>query len=215
MATVPHVSDAYSLISPISDAESLTLYEPNDEASSAIDAHILHHPLVESLRQNSSFTESRPFLKIPESARQHHMTSGALGGPGKLVVPPLVFGEEGGKSMVTFFYIGSDLCGWPGIVHGGMLATLLDEGLARCCFPALPNKVGMTATLTVDYRAPTPADSYLVMRAETTKVEGRKAWVEGRIESLPEKEGEPVKVFVEARALFIEPRQAAVSVNRK
>ena len=41
------------------------------------------------------------------------------------------------------------------------------------------------------------------------EVEGRKAWVEGRIETLPEDGKEP-EVLVEAKALFIEPRQAAV-----
>lgn len=112
--------------------------------------------------------------------------------------------------MVTFLYLGSDVSGHPGIVHGGLLATLLDEGLARCCFPALPNKVGVTANLNIDYRRPAPADAYAVLKAETVKVEGRKAWVEGRIETLPEEGQEPM-VLVEAKALFIEPRQAAVS----
>jgi hypothetical protein len=54
------------------------------------------------------------------------------------------------------------------------------------------------------------ADSYVALRAETVRVEGRKAWVEGRIETLPEEGKEPV-VLVEAKALFIEPKQAAVS----
>lgn len=75
----------------------------------------------------------------------------------------------------------------------------------------------MTANLNIDYRRPAPAGSFFVLRAVTVKVEGRKAWVEGRIETLPlagggggEVDGEPVLV-VEARALFIEPRHAAVS----
>lgn len=121
-----------------------------------------------------------------------------------------MFHETGGKSLVSIFYLGSDVCGHPGIVHGGLLATLLDEGLARCCFPALPNKAAVTANLNIDYRRPAMAESYFVLRAETVKVEGRKAWVEGRIETLPEEGKEPV-VLVEAKALFIEPKQAAVS----
>jgi 3'-phosphoadenosine 5'-phosphosulfate synthase len=51
----------------------------------------------------------------------------------------------------------------------------------------------------------------MVLRAWTTKVEGRKAWVEGRLETLVG-EGEKAVVLVEASALFIEPRQAAVGV---
>lgn len=110
-------------------------------------------------------------------------------------------------------YLGSDLCGHPGIVHGGLIATILDEGLARCCFAALPNKVGVTARLLINYRAPVPAGSYVVLRAKTTDVDGRKAWVEGRIESLVA-EGEKPTVYAEATALFIEPRKVAVSSNK-
>lgn len=92
-----------------------------------------------------------------------------------------------------------------------MLATMLDEGLARCCFAALPNKIGMTANLNIDYKAPAMAGRCVVLRARTTKVEGRKAWVEGRIETLVGP-GETPVVLAEATALFIEPRQAAVSL---
>ena len=111
--------------------------------------------------------------------------------------------------MVSISYLGKDLCGHPGIIHGGFLATMLDEGMARCCFAALPNKVGMTANLNINYRAPAPAGAFVVLRAKTTKVEGRKAWVEGHIETLVG-EGETPVILADATALFIEPRQAAV-----
>ncbi|KAJ5832298.1 hypothetical protein N7474_000609 [Penicillium riverlandense] len=190
-----------------SDEESLTLFVAPDDATQEIDDHIRTHPIAESLRANPDFTESRPHLKFPEALRERSLTAGTLAGSNKIVVPPYVFNERGGKSMVSLMYLGSDICGHPGIVHGGLLATLLDEGLARCCFPALPNKIGVTANLNIDYRAPSMANQYVVLRAETVKVEGRKAWVEGRIETLPTDGTEPV-LLVEAKALFIEPKQA-------
>lgn len=113
---------------------------------------------------------------------------------------------------MTISYIGHDLCGHPGILHGGFLATMLDEALVRACVHALPNHVGMTANLNVNYKAPAVAGNYLCLRARTIKVEGRKAWVEGWIETLvDESTGEKPKRLVEATALVIEPRQAAVS----
>ena len=142
--------------------------------------------------------------------REHHLTGGALAGEGRLEVPPLQFVERDGKSAVMIFYVGSDLCGHAGLVHGGAMATLLDEALARCCFQALPNKVGMTANLKIDYRRPMPAGSFAVIKCVTTGVEGRKAWVRGTLESLPGK-GEEGVVYCEAEALFIEPKEAAVS----
>lgn len=96
-----------------------------------------------------------------------------------------------------------------GIIHGGLLATLLDEGLARCGFSALPNKIGVTANLNINYRNPAPAGSYVVLKAEMTKVEGRKVWVKGRIELLGDTV-EPGKLLVEAEGLFIEPKYAKV-----
>lgn len=127
-----------------------------------------------------------------------------------IVVPPYYFNEKGGKSMVQIFYVGADVSGHPGLVHGGFLATMLDEGLARCAFPAMPNKVGVTANLSINYLKPTMAGQFLVLRATTTKVEGRKAWAEGWIESLEVVEGEEPAKLVEATALFIEPKHAKV-----
>ena len=130
-------------------------------------------------------------------------------GPGKLEVPPLSFNDKNIElpTLTQIMYLGPSLCGHPQIVHGGMLATLLDEGLARACFPALPNQVGVTASLKIDYRVPCPADSYVVLRAHTTKVDGRKVWAKGWIELLDESGGEGTKL-VEAEALFVEPRNA-------
>ena len=105
------------------------------------------------------------------------------------------------------FYLGSALCGHPGVIHGGMLATLLDEGLARACFPTLTNKIGMTASLTITYLRPCPVESFLVLRAETTKVTGRKAWAKGWIELLTN-DGADGQRLVEAEGLFVEPRDA-------
>jgi uncharacterized protein (TIGR00369 family) len=190
--------------------ETLEIFVPTDPQIKEIDDTLRTHPEAEALRANPDFTEARPHLKIPEGLRGRSLTASTLAGPGKIVVPPYVFSEENGKSMVSLMYLGSDVCGHPGIVHGGLLATLLDEGMARCCFPALPNKVAVTANLNIDYRAPAMADQYVALRAETVKVEGRKAWVEGRIETLPTN-GEPPVVLVESKALFIEPKHAAVS----
>ncbi|KAE9376796.1 adenylylsulfate kinase [Stipitochalara longipes BDJ] len=210
MATAPVIQAANGYLNPPSDAETLSMFTPEDDVSREIEEFIQNHPVSVAMRSKSEYSESRPHLKIPESQRSHNLTGGTLLGPGRVVVPPFVWSENGGKSLVSISYLGTDLCGHPGIIHGGLLATLLDEGLARCCFAALPNKVGMTANLNINYRSPAPAGAFVVLRAKTTKVDGRKAWVEGHIETLVA-EGEKPVVLVEASALFIEPRQAAIA----
>jgi adenylylsulfate kinase len=210
MVANPAIQAANGILNPPSDQETLSMFTPEDGISREVEEFINNHPLAIELRSMAEFSESRPHMKIPESQRGHNLTGGTLMGPGKVVVPPYTWSEKGGNSLISISYLGMDLCGHPGIIHGGFLATMLDEGLARCCFPALPNKIGMTANLNINYRSPAPAGAFVVLRAKTTNVEGRKAWVEGHIETLVG-EGEKPVVLVEASALFIEPRQAAVS----
>ncbi|KAK5074041.1 hypothetical protein LTR64_006817 [Lithohypha guttulata] len=202
------------------DADTLR-YEAPDEFTREIDEHIKNCKLAQFCRTRPDYTESRPHLKIPQEVRQHNLTAGTLMGPDMIVVPPYCFNEKDGKSMVCIFYVGTHLSGHPGIVHGGFLATMLDEGLARCTFPALPNKVGVTAQLNIAYKKPTMAGQFLVLVANTTKVEGRKAWATGGIWPLEEIEldatnpAEPKilntsQPLVSAEALFIEPKHANI-----
>ena len=210
MSAAPAADTVNGVLNPPTDAETLTMFQPTTPATAEINAHITNHPLAVRLRAEQGVIESRPHLKIPEAMRPHNLTGGVLLGPGKIEVPPLslAHSSEALPRLVQIAFLGEALCGHPTIVHGGLLATLLDEGLARACFPALPNKVGVTASLKIDYRAPCPAGSYVVLKAETTKVEGRKAWVKGWIEQLTE-DGEPGVKYCEAEALFIEPKGAA------
>lgn len=197
-----------------SDEESLRKFSPDadDEEARRAEATINAHPLVAALRLRPELTESRPHVKMPAQYRARSLTGSALIGPRKVPVPAFTWTEAGGKSLVSIVYVGEDLCGHPGIVHGGLLATMLDEGLAWCCFGALPHNIGVTANLNINYRKPTPAGSFLVLRAETTKVEGRKAWVKGHIELLAEP-GEKPTILTEAEALYVSPKFASVSTH--
>ena len=198
------------MINNPTDHETLGMFAPDDEKSAEINTHLLNHPIALAHRADPNFEESRPHMKVPESVRPHHLTTGALSGPGRIEVPPLMFLEKDGRSGIAMLYIGTDLCGHPGLVHGGAIATLLDENLARCCFRALPNKVALTANLNINYRRPIPAGIYLIIRSKTVSVEGRKVWAEGTIESLPVN-GEAPVTYCEASVLYIEPKQAKVS----
>ncbi|KAF2866780.1 thioesterase family protein [Massariosphaeria phaeospora] len=210
MAASPAVDTLLDVVNPPTDEETLTLFVPSSDEVAAIERQIFDHPLTRSLLANEKYTASRPHLKIPQKLRAQNLTGGTLLGPDKIAVPPLQFTTADGSHYVSLQYLGQGLCGHPGIVHGGLQATLLDEGLGRCCFPALPNKVAVTASLQITYKKPVMAGQVVVLRAETTKVEGRKAWVTGRLETLvDESKGETPVVLTEAEALFIEPRQAA------
>jgi hypothetical protein len=214
MSASPIVQTALAVRSSPSDVETLSLWNPDVQTPTGqIESALLSHPLTRALESDPRFTASRPHLKIPPGNRPKSFTGGQLIAPGKIVVPPLVFSTGDGMELVSICYLGDAVCGHPGIVHGGLLATLMDEGLARTCFAALPHKVGMTASLKIDYRAPCRADQFVVLKAKTTKVEGRKAWVKGQLETLP-LDGSPGKVLVEGEALFVEPKGIVTQLMR-
>lgn len=134
------------------------------------------------------------------------------------------------SSIISVFHIGRDLCSHPGYIHGGLLSVMLDDAFARCVGAAFPSGVGMTVNLNVDFRKPALPDRMYVLRANTVKVEGRKAWVEGRMTYLPQPmprpfdaqsialeaeqlrdDSEGAVMVAEAKSLFVEPKFASVS----
>lgn len=164
------------------------------------------HPTLEKLRKEVGFKESRPHLSIHPRDRIRSYSAGALVGENKSSIPALVMTDGKGEKGYVLVHFGKDVQGLDGGVHHGMLATLIDEGLARTCFQALPHQIGVTAFLRIKFTGFAPTDSFYILRAHTTKVEGRKAFVSGTVETMPAT-GEPVTVCT-AEALFVEPKQA-------
>lgn len=223
VAQDPHTSSNTASPPPASSTIRLAdtpHHQQHQPTESAIDDLIAELPLVQSLRRDPSYTESRPHRAMNPTHRPSHFVAGTLSGAHKITVPPFVWSAtqrsaDSGRPqtrLVSVFHVGAQLCGHPGFVHGGLLTVMFDEAFARCVATSFPSGLGMTANLNVDFRKPAVPERLYVLRAETVKVEGRKAWVEGSLTSLPRRgeDGEPV-VVAEARALFVEPKFADVS----
>ena len=91
-------------------------------------------PLLTSLRNQSDaheWYEARPYVNYAEQFRVNSLTAGALRGPGKLALPPLVRAKRDESEAIVIVHVGRGVCGHDGIIHGGLLATILDESLAR------------------------------------------------------------------------------------
>jgi len=95
------------------------------------------------------------------------------------------------RGRVTFGY---QYEGPPTCVHGGVIAELFDELLGSANI--ITNVAGMTGTITVKYRRPTPLLAELHLVARQTRVEGRKVFAWGGIYY----EGE---LTAEAEGIFI------------
>ncbi|KAF8686918.1 hypothetical protein AX14_003759 [Amanita brunnescens Koide BX004] len=128
-------------------------------------------PLLQSLRSKQDaeeWYEARPYTNYPEEKRVNNLGAGTLRGPGKLALRPLVRARKDEAESILFVHVGRALCGHDGIIHGGLLATLLDESLARTAINNFPEGVGVTANLNVSYRAPTRADQVHPSRVIST-----------------------------------------------
>jgi acyl-coenzyme A thioesterase PaaI-like protein len=53
-----------------------------------------------------------------------------------------VFWDEEKQCATTVVWFGSGMAGWPGVVHGGALATVMDESLGRVAVRLLPERTG-------------------------------------------------------------------------
>ncbi len=99
-------------------------------------------------------------------------------GLGNPLAPPLSFRVEGNQVKGSGRF-GLQYEGPPMSVHGGFVAAALDEllGMAQ----SLSGKSGMTGTLTIKYRRPTPLHKDLDLTAWVDHIEGRKIFVSGTI----------------------------------
>jgi len=94
------------------------------------------------------------------------------------VAPPLSLRIEGEKAIAEMNF---SKCfeGAPGHVHGGFVAAAFDEVLGFA--QGFSGQPGMTGTLTITYRAPTPLLTDLRLEAIFDRMEGRKIYTSGRL----------------------------------
>ncbi|KAK3617084.1 hypothetical protein LTR56_025530 [Elasticomyces elasticus] len=124
----------------------------------------------------------------------------------------------------TLFIVGDGMNGHTGILHGGIVASVIDEAMGIMMWLNLereremlearaskgladgenPNRVGsFTATLDTKFLKPILTPGSFLVTARYLKKEGRKTWVGAEIKQ-HQKQGETVCATGEA--LFIEPR---------
>jgi uncharacterized protein (TIGR00369 family) len=126
-------------------------------------------------------------------------------GPGSPVAPALVAGDTPDGRATGRVTVGKPHEGPPGLVHGGVVATLLDHVLARAVRAA--GRGGLTATLTVHYRRPVPLGVPLLLTAEAGEGSGRRTTATARLVA----EDDPGTTLAEAEGLFValRPERAA------
>lgn len=101
-----------------------------------------------------------------------------------------------GDDYVTTLEVKDEYQGWRGIVHGGLLATAMDETMARLLWERDINAI--TGRLSVRYHRPVPVGERVEIRGRITR---RRPPL---VETTAETRGEDGAVVAEAHALSMD-----------
>jgi uncharacterized protein (TIGR00369 family) len=101
-------------------------------------------------------------------------------------------------SVVSLPLISDAFEGPTGYLHGGIIATLLDETMSKAV--RARGFTAMTRHMEVDYLRPVPSCAALRLEGRITRNEGRKHWAEARV---LDSKG---TALAEGKGLFIEVR---------
>jgi acyl-coenzyme A thioesterase PaaI-like protein len=99
-----------------------------------------------------------------------------VSGSGNPFSVPMVVQRQG-DTAVSIVTLDAGFEGAPGRSHGGFVSAIFDDLFGS--LPMLQSKVAFTASLTVNYVAPSPVFEPVVFRGWIDRVEGRKIFVAG------------------------------------
>lgn len=93
----------------------------------------------------------------------------------------LRFADNGIDEVRSVYTVESKYQGYPGIVHGGVVAAMLDETAGRTVMVGNPNRFFMTAKMEIRYRQPVPTETELTLSGRLIKDRGRLAQAHGEV----------------------------------
>ena len=93
----------------------------------------------------------------------------------------LSFYEVGPDEVTAEVVIPSHFEGYPGIVHGGIVAAMLDEIAGRAVLVGEHEHFRLTAKLEIRYRKPVPSGERLQLRSVVERRRGRIAFAHAQL----------------------------------
>ena len=91
------------------------------------------------------------------------------------------FEDNGVDTVRAVHTVCDDHQGFPGVTHGGIVATMLDEVGGRTGVIKDPNRFMMTARIEIDYRQPVPTNTEVILTGKIYNDKGYKAQVRSEI----------------------------------
>lgn len=93
----------------------------------------------------------------------------------------MVFYDDGRSQVVSDYTVDELYQGFPGVVHGGIVAAMLDEVVGRVAMIGDHHHFMMSVKLEVKYRQPTPTAVPLHIVGQLVKLRGRLGQATGTI----------------------------------
>ncbi len=90
-----------------------------------------------------------------------------------------IFSDNENKCAVAKTVIDEKFSGWSGIVHGGIISTLLDEIMAYAAFTA--GGTGVTGEMTVRFKKPVPTGKEISVEGKIESQKGRIVYTSAQI----------------------------------
>ncbi|KAJ5249207.1 hypothetical protein N7468_000658 [Penicillium chermesinum] len=159
-------------------------------------------PMVQKLRENPDYVETEAYENFSEEKKRPRLTSGPMAGARGLGLQK-VFWNDKDRELVNVVFFGPGLDGWPSMVHGGAIGTVIDESLGRAAIRHFPVRTGVTANLNINYRAPVYSSRYYAFRTKLDQERStdRKAYATCEVR---DSQG---RLCVEASGLFVVPKK--------
>src|SRR5687767_4907910 len=96
----------------------------------------------------------------------------------------LRFYDNGVDEVRALYTIDENYNSYPGVVHGGIIAAMLDEAAGRVIMARDSHRFMVTATLNVRYRQPVPTNTEVLITSKLLKDRGRMAQAHSEIRLL-------------------------------
>lgn len=103
--------------------------------------------------------------------------------------------------VIAEYTVPKQFQGYPGVVHGGIIAAMLDEVASRTVMRGVPPRVVVTARLSIRYRKPVPVETPLRLVGRVVEDKGKVATVAGQLTDVNG------LVLAEAEAVVVEVDQ--------
>lgn len=115
--------------------------------------------------------------KKEEEYGRKSLTTTTLAQKGGFAIEPVIFHNTDTNEGVTILHVGYRLCGYPFLVHGGILATILNETFKRNA--SLSSSTTSTVkgdfkveNLSISYKYPSFANQFLIIKTKPVLGEG-------------------------------------------